>query len=80
MPKVVGLQRLTKALEEFYLTQHTESISIKKLQEQFDIPLMATLNNRVCISDFDRKMAESCERVLNKVNARQVTSGKKLLE
>lgn len=65
--KVFEKQSVTKASEELYLTQPAVSIQLKKLQEQFDIPLMEVIGRKVYITDFGKQLAVSCQKILDEI-------------
>lgn len=63
--KIVQTQSVTKAAEELHLTQPAISIQLKKLQDQFDIPLTEVVGRKIFITDFGREIAETAENILN---------------
>lgn len=65
---VVDLQSVTKAAEELNLTQPAISIQLKKLQDQFELPLIEVISRRVYVTDFGRDIAERCRKIRNEVN------------
>ncbi len=67
--KISETKSITKASEELHLTQPAVSIQLKKLQDQFDIPLTEVVGRQLYITDFGYEIAEACERILNEVNA-----------
>lgn len=67
--KVVDLQSVTKASEELYLSQPAVSIQLRKLQDQFDIPLTEVVGRQLYVTDFGREIAASAERILAEVDA-----------
>ena len=54
--KVCEYQSITKASEALYLTQPAISIQLKKLQEEFDIPLTEVIGRRLYITDFGKEI------------------------
>lgn len=54
---VVKEESITKAAEKLNLSQPAVSIQLKKLQDQFEIPLTEIIGRRVFITDFGRKIA-----------------------
>ncbi|MEM6644179.1 MAG: LysR family transcriptional regulator [Bacteroidota bacterium] len=62
--KVAELQSVTKASEELYLTQPAISIQLKKLQEQFDLPLVEIVGRKLYITDFGREIVARSKRIL----------------
>ncbi len=67
--KISETKSITKASEELHLTQPAVSIQLKKLQDQFDIPLTEVVGRQLYITDFGHEIAEASERILNEVNA-----------
>lgn len=67
--KVVETRSITKAAEELFMTQPAVSIQLKKLQEQFDIPLTEVVRKRMRITEFGMEIYRMAERVLNEVHA-----------
>lgn len=67
--KVVEFQSVTKASEELYLSQPAVSIQLRKLQEQFDIPLTEVVGRQLYVTDFGEEIARSAEKILSEVQA-----------
>lgn len=67
--KVVENQSITRAAEAMHLTQPAVSIQLKKLQDQFDIPLTELIGRRLYITDFGMEIAEAARRILDEVHA-----------
>lgn len=67
--KVAENQSITKASEELLLTQPAVSIQLKKLQEQFDIPLTEVVGRQLYVTDFGKEIAKAAEKILNEVEA-----------
>lgn len=67
--KIVETQSITRAAEALHLTQPAVSIQLKKLQEQFEIPLTEVIGRQLYITDFGREIAESSARILEEVHA-----------
>lgn len=67
--KISETKSITKASEELHLTQPAVSIQLKKLQDQFDIPLTEVIGRRLYITEFGQEIAEASERILNEVHA-----------
>ncbi len=67
--KIVQTQSVTKASEELHLSQPAVSIQLKKLQDQFDIPLTEVIGRKIYITDFGREIAEAAEDIINQVYA-----------
>ena len=55
---------VTKAADELFLTQPAVSIQLKKLQEQFEIPLTERIGRQLYITAFGKHIAKVCERIL----------------
>ncbi len=67
--KISETKSITKASEELHLTQPAVSIQLKKLQDQFDIPLTEVVGRQLYITEFGYEIAAASERILNEVNA-----------
>ena len=67
--KVAEYQSITLAAEELYLTQPAVSIQLKKLQENFSIPLTEVVGRRLYITDFGKEIAKAAEKIFNEVEA-----------
>ncbi len=75
---------ITKAAEELNMTQPAASIQLKKLQDQFDIPLTETIGRKIYITDFGMELYRIAQRVLSEIetihyhsqNYKGVLSGK----
>ena len=63
--KVAETQSVTKAAEALHLTQPAVSIQLKKLQEQFDIPLTEIVGKRLFITDFGREIQEVAQNIID---------------
>lgn len=55
---------VTKAAELLHLTQPAVSIQLKKLQDQFEIPLTEKIGRKIFLTDFGNKIAQVSERIL----------------
>ena len=66
--KVAHKQSVTKAAEELHLTQPAISIQLKKLQEQFDLPLIEIIGKKLYITEFGKEIMEASERILREVD------------
>lgn len=64
---------ITKAAEEMHLTQPAISIQLKKLQDQFEIPLTEVIGRQLYITGFGEKIAEVSNRILNEAEAIKTT-------
>ncbi|MFK7951245.1 MAG: LysR substrate-binding domain-containing protein [Ekhidna sp.] len=62
--KVSELQSITKASEELHLTQPAVSIQLKKLQDQFELPLTEVIGRQLYVTDFGKHIAEASKRIL----------------
>jgi DNA-binding transcriptional LysR family regulator len=61
---VVQEKSISRAAEKLNLTQPAVSIQIKKLQDQFEIPLIEIIGRRVHITEFGKSIAEVCDTLL----------------
>ncbi|MFY0599216.1 MAG: LysR family transcriptional regulator [Cyclobacteriaceae bacterium] len=59
---------ITKAADDMHLTQPAISIQLKKLQDQFEIPLTEVIGRQLHITDFGHKIAEISTRILNEAD------------
>ncbi len=64
---IAETKSITKASEVLHLTQPAVSIQLKKLQEQFDIPLTEVIGRQLYITEFGQEIAQVSERILNEV-------------
>lgn len=71
--KVAELQSVTKAAEELYLTQPAISIQLKKLQEQFDLPLTEVVGRQLFVTDFGKEIMIRSKRILEESEAIKYT-------
>lgn len=55
---------VTKAAELLHLTQPAVSIQLKKLQDQFEIPLTEKIGRKIFLTDFGNEIALVSERIL----------------
>lgn len=62
--KIAELQSVTKASEALYLTQPAVSIQLKKLQEQFEIPLTEVIGRNIYVTDFGHEIVAAGKRIL----------------
>jgi len=62
--KVNELQSVTKAAEELHLTQPAVSIQVKKLQDQFELPLIEHVGRQLYVTDFGKDIANRAEYIL----------------
>lgn len=62
--KVCELKSITKAADELHLTQPAVSIQLKKLQEQFDIPLTEVIGRQLYVTEFGERILSLSETLL----------------
>ena len=67
--KVSETQSITKAAEALHLTQPAVSIQLRKLQDQFDVPLTEVIGRQLYITPFGKEIAEASSRILDEVHA-----------
>ncbi len=67
--QVVKSESITKAAEALFLTQPAVSIQLKKLQQQFSIPLTEVVSRKLFITDFGIEIAKAAEKILEEVEA-----------
>lgn len=60
-------QSITKAAEELNMTQPAVSIQMKKMQDQFDIPLTEIIGRRVFVTDFGKEVCRMAEKVMGEI-------------
>ena len=65
--KVIENQSITKASQELFMTQPAVSIQLKKLQDQFEIPLTEVLGRQLYITDFGREIAVIATRIIQEL-------------
>jgi DNA-binding transcriptional LysR family regulator len=65
--KIVQKKSITKAAEELNLTQPAVSIQLKKLQDQFDIPLTEVIGRQLYVTHFGNEIAITAQKVLDEV-------------
>ncbi len=70
--KVCELGSITKASEALYLTQPAVSIQLKKLQDEFEIPLTEVIGRQLYITDFGKKIQKLALDILEKVDRIEV--------
>lgn len=71
--KVHDYQSITKAAEELHLTQPAISIQLKKLQDQFELPLTEVIGRQLYITDFGREIAIRSKRILDEADGIKYT-------
>lgn len=72
--KTCELESITKASEELHLTQPAVSIQLKKLQEQFEIPLMEVIGRKLFITEFGREIEALSKELLAKADEIKTTT------
>lgn len=65
--KIVETKSITKAAEELHLTQPAVSIQLKKLQDQFDVPLTEVIGRQVYITHFGSDIAQTAQRIVDEM-------------
>lgn len=71
--KVADYQSITKAAEELHLTQPAISIQLKKLQEQFELPLTEVIGRQLYVTDFGKEIAIRSRRILDEAEGIKYT-------
>ncbi len=66
---VSKMKSITKAAEAMHLSQPAVSIQLKKLQDQFEMPLTEVVGRKLYITDFGKQLAAASERVLAEADA-----------
>ncbi|NJB36192.1 LysR family transcriptional regulator [Croceivirga sp. JEA036] len=64
--EVVKQSSITKASEVLHLTQPAVSIQLKKLQEQFSIPLTEVVGRKLYVTPFGLEIAQEAQEILDK--------------
>ena len=67
--KVAEKQSITLATKELHLSQPAVSIQLKKLQEQFDIPLVEVLGRQLYVTDFGREIEAASQKIIEEMDA-----------
>lgn len=67
--KVCDCQSITKAAEKMFLTQPAISIQLKKLQNEFEIPLTEVIGRQLFVTDFGRRIYDLSREILAGVAA-----------
>lgn len=62
--RVVEFKSVSKAAVALHLTQPAVSIQVKKLQDQFDLPLTEIIGKQLYVTDFGNVLAEKCREIL----------------
>ena len=71
--KVAEYGSVTKAAEALHLTQPAVSIQLRKLQDQFEIPLTEVIGRQLYITDFGKQIAEVCTRIIQEAEVMKTT-------
>lgn len=66
--EIANQQSITKAAEALHLTQPAVSIQLKKLQNQFDVPLVEIIGRKLYVTDFGKQVVEASKRILGEVD------------
>jgi DNA-binding transcriptional LysR family regulator len=66
--EIARQRSVTKAAEALHLTQPAVSIQLKKLQNQFDVPLVEVIGRKLYVTDFGEQVVESAQRILEEVD------------
>lgn len=66
--KVVEHKSITNAAKELHLTQPAVSIQLKKLQDQFDIPLVEVIGRQLYVTNFGLEIYDSSKKILKEVD------------
>ncbi|MEN0005628.1 MAG: LysR family transcriptional regulator [Bacteroidota bacterium] len=69
--KVAETRSITKAAEALHLTQPAVSIQLKKLQDQFEIPLTEIVGKRLFVTDFGEEIVEAAQQIIEQAQAIQ---------
>lgn len=62
--KVCEYQSITKAADALFLSQPAVSIQLKKLQDEFEIPLTQTIGRKLYVTDFGNEIKKLAETIL----------------
>tara|TARA_R110002050_G_scaffold244621_2_gene382217 strand:- start:2244 stop:3137 length:894 start_codon:yes stop_codon:yes gene_type:complete len=65
--RVVQTRSVTKASEELFMTQPAVSIQLKKLQDQFNIPLTEVIGRQLYVTEFGEEIALMARRVVEEM-------------
>lgn len=69
LARVAEYQSITKAAEALHLSQPAVSIQLKKLQEQFQVPLFHIRSKKVFVTDFGAVLVQTALEMANKLEA-----------
>ncbi len=65
--RVARTKSITRAAEQLHLSQPAVSAQLKKLQDQFELPLTETIGNELFITDFGKELAAIAENILEEI-------------
>ncbi|WP_306643678.1 LysR family transcriptional regulator [Sanyastnella coralliicola] len=71
--KIVEHRSITRASEDLHLTQPAVSIQLKRLQDQFEIPLTEVIGRQLYITDFGQEIAEVSKKILKEADGIKAT-------
>ncbi|KXX71257.1 LysR substrate-binding domain-containing protein [Flammeovirga sp. SJP92] len=71
--KIAEHQSITKASEELYLTQPAVSLQLKKLQDQFELPLTEVIGRQLYITNFGKEIVERSKKILEEAEGIKYT-------
>lgn len=72
--KVCENQSITKTSEALYLTQPAISIQLKKLQDEFEIPLTEVIGRQLYVTEFGKKIRDLAQHILDTVDQIEVAT------
>ncbi|MGB5982063.1 MAG: LysR family transcriptional regulator [Nonlabens sp.] len=67
--KVRETGSVTKAADKLYLSQPAVSVQLKKLQDQFEIPLFETVGRKISITEFGHEIANTAEIITEQIES-----------
>ena len=71
--KIVEFQSITRASDALHLTQPAVSIQLKRLQDQFEIPLTEVIGRQLYVTDFGLQIAQVSRNILKEAEAIKTT-------
>jgi len=69
LARVAEYQSITKAAEALHLSQPAVSVQLKKLQEQFQVPLFHIRSKKVFVTDFGASLVQTALEMADKLEA-----------
>lgn len=66
--EIAKTKSVTKAAQSLHLSQPAVSIQLRKLQDQFEIPLTEVIGRQIYITEFGEEVAEACDRIFDEVH------------